>query len=57
MNAERIKIEPWEDGEKIITIDGKPCGFTLTPSDAIRIKLWLISALGEISEVLKKDRP
>ena len=30
----RFKVEPWEDGEVVITADGSPCGATLSRAAA-----------------------
>ena len=43
---------PWEAGEYIICLNGKPIGDTLTKQDANKILAWLKVAQNEIMQII-----
>ena len=45
-----IKIEPWGEGEFVISVNGKICGQTLSKSDARKVESWLHTAITELTE-------
>ena len=43
-----IRYAAWENGEYIITVDGKPIGCTVSEHEATVIVKWLMTAIKEI---------
>lgn len=44
-----FKIEPWDDGDKIIVGPGGPIGCSLSPKDAGVVCSWINTAYKEIT--------
>ena len=47
---DEFNIEPWDDGDKIITVNGKPIGMCLDKHSANTVLKWLPTAKKELLE-------
>ena len=51
----KINYEAWEDGEFVITINGKPVGNTLSQRNAVDMTSWLKRTMPEILSIVKDE--
>jgi len=50
-----IKVEAWDGSEdKVVTINGKPIGQSVSPRDGGTISRWLTTAWTEIEEIVER---
>lgn len=50
-----IKVESWEDGEMIITINGEPIGHSLSLQHSVIVKNWLQGCQEELVDIISDE--
>jgi len=53
----RFKVEPWEDGEMVITANGAPMGGTISRSEANAACRWVASAWADLIKANNTPTP